>query len=141
VTLLDAPEAPFRLLSNSLSFDSVARLVNAATVEATFAVWLAAELEGLLAPAVVAVAAATVFCAEAALDALKRLDRAEAWLLLMLSIDIMLPIAAAGSIAIGRDSKNLSRTVLQDCVLEPKGEIPAITVAFGDGKRISRLES
>jgi hypothetical protein len=116
VTLLGAPEAPFKLLSNSLSFDSVARLVSAATVEATFAIWLAAELEGLLAPAMVAVAAATVFCAEAALDALKRLDRAEAWLLLTLPIDIMPPIAAAGSIAIGRDSKNLSGTVLQGCV-------------------------
>lgn len=35
------------------------------------------------------VAAAAVFAAEAALEALRRLERAEAWLLEMLLIDIM----------------------------------------------------
>jgi hypothetical protein len=75
VTLLEAPEPPSRLLSNSLSPDSVARLVSAATVEATVDVELAVELEAL---GVLLAAAATVFCAEAALDALNRLYRAEA---------------------------------------------------------------
>jgi hypothetical protein len=91
VTLLEAPEPTSRLPSNSLFADSVARLVSAATVEAVLAVELAVELEVLLvlAAALAGVAAATVFCADAALDALKRLDTAEAWLLLMLPIDIM----------------------------------------------------
>ena len=101
MTLLEAPEPPSRLLSNSLSPDSVARLVSAATVEATLAVEPAVELDVLPAPARAEVAAAAVFAAEAALDALKRLDRAEAWLLPMLPIDIMTPIATAG-IKIGR---------------------------------------
>lgn len=70
-----APEPPSRLPSNSLLADSVARLVSAATVEAMLAE-LAVELEVLLVPA--GVAAATAFCAEAALDAVKRVETAEA---------------------------------------------------------------
>jgi hypothetical protein len=107
VTLLEAPEPPSRLPSNSLSPDSVARLVSAATIEATLAVELAVELEVLLVLAVVlaGVAAAAVFSAEAALDALKRLYRAG--LLLTLPIDIMTSIAIARTRAIGRGPKNL----------------------------------
>ena len=80
MTLLEAPGPPFRLPSNSLLADSVARLISAATVEATPDVSPAVELEVLLAlaPVPAAVAAAALFCAEAALDALKRLDSAEA---------------------------------------------------------------
>jgi hypothetical protein len=75
VTLLEAPEPPSRPVSNSLSPDSVARLVSAATVEVTLAVEV--ELEVLvLAPVLAEVAAA--------------------WLLLILPIDIMTSIAAAG---------------------------------------------
>jgi len=76
VTLLEAPEPPPRLPSNSLLADSVARLVSAATVEAMLAAGLAVELEVLLEPAAVlaGIAAAT-----------------EAWLLPMLPIDIMGP--------------------------------------------------
>jgi hypothetical protein len=98
VTLLEAPKPPSMLPSNSLLADSLARPVSAATVEAVLAVKLAVEFEVLLA------LAATVFSAEAALDALKRLDTAVAWLLLMLPIDIMAPTATAGIRAIGRDS-------------------------------------
>jgi hypothetical protein len=107
VTLLDAPEPPSRVPSNSLSPDSVARLVSAATVAARLAVELG--LEVLLAATPAALAAAAVFSADAALDALRRLDRAEAWPLLMLPIDIVTPIASAGTRAIGRDSQNLRR--------------------------------
>jgi hypothetical protein len=116
VTLLEAPEPPSRLPSNSLLADSVARLVSAATVEATLAVELAVELEVplALAPVLAKVAAATVFAAEDALDALKRLDRAEAWLL-TLPIDIMTLIATAGIRGIGRDSVNLREDFLQRC--------------------------
>jgi hypothetical protein len=53
VTLLEAPEPPPRLPSNSLLVDSVARLVSAATVEAMLAAGLAVELEVLLEPAAV----------------------------------------------------------------------------------------
>jgi hypothetical protein len=91
VTLLEAPEPPFRPASNSLLPDSVARLVSAATVDATLAAEVAVELDAPLAAAVVT--PATEFCAEAALDALKRLDRTEAWLLPTLPIDIMPPPA------------------------------------------------
>ena len=77
MTLLEAPELPSRLPSNSLSPDSVARLVSAAAA----------------------------FAAEAALDALKRLYRAG--LPLTLPIDIMTPIAIARTGAIGRGPKNL----------------------------------
>ena len=66
--------------------DSVARLVSAATVEAVFA-------EALLVLA----------------DVLAGV--AEAWLLLMLPIDITVPIATAGIRDIGRDSWNLSDVV------------------------------
>jgi hypothetical protein len=59
--------------------------VSAATVEATLAVELAVELELLPATA----PAAAAFCAEAALDALSRLYRPEAWLPLTLPIDII----------------------------------------------------
>jgi hypothetical protein len=88
VTLLEAPEPPSRLPSNSLSPDSVARLVSATTIEATLAVELAVEFEVLpvLAVVLAGVAVAAVFAAEAALDALKRLYRAG--LLLTLPIDI-----------------------------------------------------
>lgn len=73
--MLEAPEPPSRPVSNSLSPDSVARLVSAATVEVTLAVEV--ELEVLvLAPVLAEVAAA--------------------WLLLILPIDIMTSIAAAG---------------------------------------------
>jgi len=110
VTLLEAPEPPSRLPSNSLSPDSVARLVSAATIEATLAVEPAVEPEVLLVLAVVlaAVAAAAVLAAEAALDALKRLYRAEVWLLPTLPIDIMTSIVTARTRAIGRNSRNLS---------------------------------
>ena len=104
MTLFDAAEPPFRLPSNSLSPDSVTRLVNAATVEATLAVELALEFESLLAPPA---AAAAVVCAEAALDALKRLYSAEVWLLPILPIDIMTSIATARIRAIGRKWHNL----------------------------------
>jgi hypothetical protein len=71
VTLLDAPEPPSRLSSNSLSPDSVARLVSAATVEATLPVELAVELEVPLVPAPVSAEVAAV-------AVLSRLDRVEA---------------------------------------------------------------
>lgn len=93
MTLSGAPERPSRLPSNSLSPDSVARLVSAATVEVTLTAELAVKLEVPLVLAVVLaeVAATAEFSAEAALDAPKRLYRAEAWLLLTLPIDIMRP--------------------------------------------------
>jgi hypothetical protein len=72
------------LPSNSLSADSVARLVSAATVEAVF-------VEVLL---VLADVPANI---------------TEAWLLLTLPIDIIAPIATAGIKHIGRNSKNLSK--------------------------------
>ncbi len=113
MTLLEAPEPPSRLPSNSLLPDSITRLVSAATVEPTPAVELAVEFEVLLVLVAVpaGVAAATVFAAEAALDALKRLYRAEAWLLPTLAIDIMTPIAAAGTRGIGGNSKNFRGTL------------------------------
>jgi hypothetical protein len=76
VTLLEAPEPPSRLPSNSLSLDAVARLVSAATVDAVLAAELAIELE--LPPALAAALAAAVvavFSADAALAAPKRLYR------------------------------------------------------------------
>lgn len=117
MTLLEAPEPPLRLASNSLLADSVARLVSAATVEAALGT-LAVELEALpgFAAALAAVAAITLFSAEAALDALKRLDRAEAWLP-TLPIDIRSTLAAAGTRIIGRDSKNLRRILRRRCVV------------------------
>jgi len=96
VTLLEAPEPPSRLPSNSLLADSLARLVSAATVEAVLAVELAVELELLL-------ALATELAGVAA-----------AWLLLMLPIDITVPIATAGIRDIGRDSWNLSDRICID---------------------------
>ena len=107
MTLLEAPEPPSRLQSNSLSPDSVARLVSATTIEATLAVELAVEFEVLpvLAVVLAGVAVAAVFAAEAALDALKRLYRAG--LLLTLPIDIMTSIAIARTRAIGRGLRNL----------------------------------
>jgi hypothetical protein len=54
-----------------------------------------------------AVAVATVLETEAALDAFRRLDSAEAWLLLTLPIDIVVPINTVGKRGIGRDFKNL----------------------------------
>jgi hypothetical protein len=83
--LLEAPELPPNVPSNSLLADSLARLVRAATVEVRFAVTLAVELAAGLAGA------------------------AEAWLLLTLPIDIMAPIATAGIRVIGRDSISLRR--------------------------------
>jgi len=73
--LLEAPDPPSRLPSNSLSPDSVTRLVSAATVEAKFSVEFAVELEVplVLAPGLAAVAAAAVFSAETAPDARDRL--------------------------------------------------------------------
>jgi hypothetical protein len=107
VTPLEAPEPPSRLPSNSLSPDSVARLVSAATIEAMLAVEPAVELEVPLVLAVVlaGIAAAAAFAAEAALDALTRLYRAG--LLLTLPIDIMTSIAIARTRAIGRGLRNL----------------------------------
>jgi hypothetical protein len=90
VTLLEAPDPPFRLPSNSLLADSVARLVSAAIVEAMLGDELAAELDVLLVIAGVPGVAA-------------------AWLLLTLPIDIMVPITTAGIRVVGRDSNNLSR--------------------------------
>ncbi len=75
MTLLEAPEPPFRLLSNSLSPDSVARLVSAATVEARLDVEPAVEFEVAL---VLAAVLAAVDAAEAALDPLRRLYSAAA---------------------------------------------------------------
>ena len=92
MTLLEAPEPPSRLPSNSLSPDSVARLVSATTIEATLAVELAVEFEVLPVLAVVLAGVA-------------------AGLLLTLPIDIMTPIAIARTGAIGRGPKNL-RTLL-----------------------------
>jgi len=63
--------------------DSLARLVNAATVEVRFAVTLLVELAAGLAGV------------------------AEAGLLLTLPIDIMAPIATGGIRVVGRDSNNL----------------------------------
>jgi hypothetical protein len=99
VTLLDAPEPPFKLASNSLLPDAVARVVSAATVEATLAVELAATVAVLLAPAAAGEAA---FCAEAALAALKRLDSTDDCPLPMLPIDIMFPSANPVILVIGR---------------------------------------
>jgi hypothetical protein len=93
VTLLEAPEAPSRLPSSSLSADSVARLVSAATVEATFAGRFTAELA---LPLVLAAA-----LGEAA--------RPAAWLLLTLPTDKMTPIGTATAPLIGREAKNLRR--------------------------------
>jgi len=81
--------------------DSVARLVSAATVEAVFA-------EALLVLA----------------DVLAGV--AEAWLLLMLPIDIIAPMATAGIRGIGRNSKNLSTSTQAGLLvggLEQSGEI------------------
>jgi hypothetical protein len=80
VTLLEAPEPPPRLPSNSLSPASVARVVSAATVDATPVDKVTVELgvPPVLAAVPAEVAAATVLAAEAALDAPKRLVRAEA---------------------------------------------------------------
>ena len=93
MTLLEAPEAPSRLPSSSLSADSVARLVSAATVEATFAGRFTAEL------ALPLVLAAVL--GEAA--------RPAAWLLLTLPTDKMTPIGTATAPLIGREAKNLRR--------------------------------
>jgi hypothetical protein len=79
--------------------------VSAATVEATV-VELAGEFDVLPATAPAA-AAAAVFCAEAALDALKMLYRAEVWLLSTLPIDLMTSIATARTGAIGRGCEEL----------------------------------
>jgi hypothetical protein len=101
--LLEAPEPPSRLVSNSLSPDAVARLVRAATVDVTFDVEPALLL-------VLALAAA-VCCAEAALDVLKRLDRAELWPPVMPPIDIIIsrsPTVRSG--VIGRESGDLNPT-------------------------------
>ena len=90
MTLLEALEFAPKLLSNSLSPDSVTRLVSAATVDAKLVEEPVPELWLPLVPAVAALeAAAAVFWADAALDALKRADRAEALLLPILPIDIM----------------------------------------------------
>jgi hypothetical protein len=78
VTLLEAPELPSRLPSNSLLVDSVARLVSAATVEAVFV-----EVLLVLADVLTGVA--------------------EAWLLLTLPIDIIAPIVTVGIRGIGRN--------------------------------------
>jgi hypothetical protein len=93
---LQGAELASRLLSSSLLLDSVARLVSAAIDDSMLAVELAVELEVLLAVAAMPaeLAMVTVFAAEAALDALKRLIRAEAELLLTLPTDIMTPIVA-----------------------------------------------
>jgi len=72
VILLEAPEPPYKLVSNSLFPDAVARLVKAETVDAT----LAGELDVPVVPV---------------LDELERLDNAEDWLVPMLPIDIMSP--------------------------------------------------
>jgi hypothetical protein len=74
--LLEAPALPPRPASNSLVPDAVARLVSAATVEATPAAEFAVE-------------------ADAVLDVLNTLEMAEAWPPPMLAIDIMTSIAIA----------------------------------------------
>jgi hypothetical protein len=91
VTLLGALDPPSRLPSNSLLADSVARLVSAATVEATLAVEaaLVVELAG-------------------------ELGGTEAWLLPTLPIDIWIPRATAGIRVIGRDSRNLRKIFKHD---------------------------
>jgi len=74
VTLLDAPEPPPMLPSNSLFVEAIARLLSAAAVEAAVGVdALAAELEAPL-----------------------------SGLLPMLPIDIIIPSATSGTRAIGR---------------------------------------
>lgn len=75
VTLLGAPEPPSRLPSSSLSVDSVARLVSAAMVEATFAAEPAVGPAALLpvGGALPDVGAPAVLAAEAALGAPRRL--------------------------------------------------------------------
>jgi hypothetical protein len=88
--LLDVLELPSRPASNSLLPAAVARLVSAATVAATLAVELEVDFEVLLVLAPVLVA---VLVAAAALEEVKRLERAEAWLPEMLLIDIMTPLA------------------------------------------------
>jgi len=110
VTLLEALEFPSKLLSNSLSPDSLTRLVSAATVDAKLVEEPALEPAPPLVPAAApleAAAAAAVFCAEAALDALKRADRAEALVLPILPIDIMASVANSGIRCIGRGTENL----------------------------------
>jgi hypothetical protein len=94
VTLLEAPEPPSRLPSNSLLADSVARLVSAATVEAMFI-----EVPIVLADVLAGVA--------------------ETWLLLTLPIDIITPVATAGIRGIGRNSKNLSKIFRLREILRP----------------------
>jgi hypothetical protein len=77
---LEAPDAPPRLLSNSLLVDSVARLVSAATVEPRVEFELAVELEGLATPA-------------AAPEEFARFDGLAACPVPILPIDIMVSIA------------------------------------------------
>jgi hypothetical protein len=72
VTLSEGPELPSRLLSNSLSPDSVARLVSAATVEVALDAELAFDI-AFVALVSAAAAAAAVLFADAALAALRRL--------------------------------------------------------------------
>jgi hypothetical protein len=98
VTLLEAPEPPSRLPSNSLLADSVARLVSAATVEISLAVELAVEL-------------AVLFVLAAVLAGV-----AASWLLLTLPIDIIASIPTRGIRGIGRDSKNLREFLLRRCL-------------------------
>jgi len=111
VTLVGAPEPPSMLPSNSLSADSVARLVSAATVEATLVVEPLVELALLLVLVLAGpLAAATPLPApEAALYAPRTLYRPEAWLLPTLPMDMMPPIGTAGARAIGRSWKNLKK--------------------------------
>ncbi len=89
MTPLEAPALPPRPASNSLLPDAVARLVSAATVEATVAAELAVETEAALVEPELA--------AEAELEVLNRLDSEGAWLLLILPIDIMTSTGFAAS--------------------------------------------
>jgi hypothetical protein len=137
----------------------VTRLVSAATVDATVAVEPTVEGEALLAvaPVLAAVAAAAVFAADAALDALKRLYRAEVWLLPTLPIDIMTSMATARTRAVGRSSKNLSgvssephherRRPLRTTVFFPRrfdfarGVFFALTFELGSAAAVVRTRS
>jgi hypothetical protein len=69
--------------------EAVARLVSAATVADTLAAELALEPALLLVPLLVEFEADPAAWADAALDALTRLERAAAWLLPIPPIDIM----------------------------------------------------
>jgi hypothetical protein len=133
--LLDVLALPCKPASNSLLPAAVARLVNAATVEATLVVEPGVELEVLPALALLGAAAAAALVAEGALEEFKRLERAEAWLLETPLIDIMTSLARnAGIRGIGGDSKNLSADSGAPHQLSRRSVV--ITISRGTPKRM-----